>query len=79
MLDLYHLERRRERYFINYTWKIMNGDAPNLDDEDDCIRTTTNIRRGNLSSMPSLNTRALTSINALTERCFTKTVHLYVS
>ena len=38
-LNLYSLERRRERYMIIYVWKIINGFVPNIDGRN---RITTN-------------------------------------
>ena len=48
-LNLYSLERRRERYLIMQVWKMIEGMAPNNSSTDDCIiRTQTEIshRRG---------------------------------
>ena len=63
--EMYSMERRRERYMIIYVWKIVNGLVPNLEHED-CIRTTYNIRRGNLCAIPRL-VRTLASIQNLKE------------
>ena len=43
-LGLYSLERRRDRYFVIYVWKIINGHAPNF--ENMAIGTRQNDRRG---------------------------------
>ncbi|XP_076038159.1 uncharacterized protein LOC143023512 [Oratosquilla oratoria] len=50
-LNLYSLERRRERYIIIYIWKIINGLVPNLE-YSEAIRTTHNARRGVLCAIP---------------------------
>ena len=33
-LSMYSLERRRERYLIIYTWRIIEGQVPNISDPD---------------------------------------------
>ena len=44
-LDLYSLERRRERYIIIYVWKVIEGLAPNIDCNNR-IETRQNARFG---------------------------------
>merc|ERR1712074_478611 len=46
LLDLYSLERRRDRYFVVYVWKIINGHAPNFSIENMAIQTVRSERRG---------------------------------
>ncbi len=57
-LELYSLERRRERYIILYTWKMINGLAPNFESETSKIMTYYNERRGRLCRIPPFNNRA---------------------
>ena len=33
-LNLYSLERRRDRYFVVHVWKIVNELVPNIDDNN---------------------------------------------
>ncbi|KAK8749728.1 hypothetical protein OTU49_015503, partial [Cherax quadricarinatus] len=53
-LDLYSLERRRERYIIIYTWKIMEGMVPNLHTE---ITPYESKRLGRRCKMPPIKSR----------------------
>ena len=55
-LKLNSLERRRERYMIIYTWKILNGLAPNIEGRNR-IRAEDRLRRGVVCKDPSLNPR----------------------
>ncbi len=64
-LDMYSLERRRERYIVIYVWKIITKMVPNLEDED-AIKTTTNSRKGKLCIIPRL-ARTRRSIQTLKE------------
>ena len=74
-LNLYSLERRRERYIILQVWKMLEGKVPNLADTDDSrIRLQSDIpsRRGRtglihkLASTPS----HLQKFKQQTVRCF---------
>ena len=51
-LDLYSLERRRDRYFVVYVWKIINGHAPNFSIENMAIQTVRSERRGLTCRIP---------------------------
>ena len=51
-LNLYSLERRRERYQVIYTWKIMEGHVPNFDSTP--IVVIENSRRGRSCLPPPL-------------------------
>ena len=51
-LKLYSLERRRERYQIIYTWRVIEGQVPNFDSTP--IRTTLNDRRGRSCLIPNI-------------------------
>ena len=53
-LKLNSLERRRERYMIIYTWKILMGYAPNIEGRNE-IKPDDNLRRGLLCKVPYLN------------------------
>lgn len=65
-LNLYSLERRRERYIIIYVWKIVRGLAPNIDGRD-CIATYTSERRGRFCAVPPVSGRALQRVQTLRE------------
>ena len=52
-LELYSLERRRERYIILYIWKIINGLVPNFKQEF-AIKTTDSGRRGTICVIPPI-------------------------
>ena len=54
VLKLYSLERRRERYFIIYTWKILEGLVPNLNSK---IRPYWSRRHGRKCKIPPLKQR----------------------
>ena len=46
-LNLYSQERRRERYMIIYVWRILEGQVPNIsDNERGCIRLKQTQRHG---------------------------------
>ena len=74
-LNLYSLERRRERYIILQVWKMMEGKVPNLADTDDSrikLQSDIHSRRGRtclihkLASTPS----HLQKAKQQTVRCF---------
>ena len=54
-LNLYSLERRRERYRIIYVWKILEGMVPNLSCRSK-ITTKTSLRYGRICCIPPLAT-----------------------
>ncbi len=54
-LNLYSLERRRERYIIIYTWKILEGLVPNM--EKTIIKTHWNDRKGRICGIPVFRDR----------------------
>ena len=66
-LGLYSLQRRRERYVILYTWKILTGMAPNFESETFRIETHHNERRGRLCKIPSLRNRSAVRFQSLRE------------
>ena len=54
-LTLYSLERRRERYIIIYTWKILEGQVPNIGPLDEGgVHATEHIRRGRICHVPTV-------------------------
>ena len=69
-LNLYSLERRRERYLIIYTWKVINGLSPNMSDINIAIQTRTSARRGLTCNIPSVQRTALQSIQTIKEESF---------
>ena len=58
-LQLMSLQRRRERYIIIHTWKIINGAAPN----DINMEFKENTRLGIKAIIPKINTKAQTSVS----------------
>ena len=54
-LNMYSLERRRERYMIIYTWKILEGLVPNFVSNSSKITCQWSMRRGRLCKIPPLN------------------------
>ena len=53
-LNLYSLERRRDRYIVLYVWRIINGFAPNLESQYSKINTQIRNRRGLMCVVPPL-------------------------
>ena len=52
-LNMYSLERRRERYRIIYTWKVLEKRVPNIG--NDRIKSKTHQRRGRECFPPKVN------------------------
>ena len=69
-LGLYSLERRRERYLIIYVYKIIQGLAPNFQNERYKLKCTYSERRGRSVCIPNINTRASASSVTMVERSF---------
>ena len=70
-LKLYSLERRRERYLIIYTWKILNNMAPNLQTENkEIISYKYHKRLGRLCDIRPIKSRALTRVKTIKENSF---------
>ena len=67
-LNLYSLERRRERYMIIYIWKIIKGLSPNIDGTGR-VQTYTNSRYGLLCRRPP-PIRGAASLVTLRENSF---------
>ena len=66
-LGLYSLERRRERYIILYTWKMITELASNFESETSRIVTYYNERRRRLCRIPLFNNRAAARVQTLRE------------
>lgn len=70
-LNLYSLERRRERYIILYTWKIVRGMVPNIGSGGaGGITVAVNLRLGRLCKVPGVSRRAPVSIQSMIESLF---------
>ena len=69
-LDLYSLERRRERYAIIYIWKILNNLVPNICTGGDAVRAVVHVRRGKLCAVPPINNRSRASVRTRKEQSF---------
>ena len=57
---MYSLQRRRERYTILYTWRILEGQAPNLDHTP--ITAATHNRRGRECKVPKTSPSSATPV-----------------
>ena len=64
-LNLYSLQRRRERYQLIYLWKIINNKVPN----DIGINSHVHIRRGIVVDIPRLPS-PVAKINSAFDNCF---------
>ena len=69
-LNLYSLERRRERYTILYVYKIYRGIAPNFESERWTIKTKYSERRGLHCELPSICTSATARVKTMVEQSF---------
>ena len=68
-LKMYSLERRRERYIIIYTWKILECHVPNIDGPLK-IQARNNDRRGRSCQIPPVRNQAMQRIASLRENSF---------
>ena len=68
-LNVYSLERRRERYSILYVWKILSGLCPNIEGSDSIVPYH-NIRQGRLCHVPGLVRYARTGMLTTREGTF---------
>ena len=68
-LDLYSLERRRERYIIIYVWKIIRGLVPNIEGRNK-IETYNHIRLGLRCIIPRRITTATDRIQTCKDKNF---------
>ena len=69
-LNLYSLERRRERYIILYTFKIILGLVPNFTDERFKIKTQLSVRGDRVCRVPAIINCATTKTKTLVENSF---------
>ena len=59
-------ERRRERYLIIYTWRIMEGQVPNISEPNrGGINLKWHIRRGRVCIVPTVNNQSSGSLRSL--------------
>ena len=63
-LNLYSLERRRERYIAIYVWKIVEGRCPNISDTHG-ISSHWNERRGRSCRVPSISNSATCRVKSI--------------
>ena len=65
-LSMYSLERGRARYLIIYTWRIMEGQVPNISEPNrGGINEKWHIRRGRVSIVPTVNSQSSGSLRYL--------------
>ena len=65
ILKLYSLERRRERYIIIYTWKLLYGKIPNIEG-DKGIKMKFSERKGTECQIPPLkSTRVMQRVQSM--------------
>ena len=69
-LNLFSLERRRDRYTVLYVYKIIVGLVPNFEDERFRIQTKYNERRGLLCIVPAIRTSASARIKSMVDQSF---------
>ena len=67
-LNLYSLERRRERYIILYTFKIIQGIVPNYTSERFKIYTRLSVRGDKICRIPAISTHASARNKNLVEK-----------
>ena len=65
-LNIISLQRRRERYILIHTWKILNGLAPN----DISMLFKNNPRHGIKATVPALNNKSQRSVATHLENSF---------
>ena len=65
LLKLYSLERRRERYIIIYTWKLLNDKIPNIEGEKG-IKKKFSERKGTECQIPPMkSTRVMQRVQSM--------------
>ena len=69
-LNLFSLERRRERYLLIYAYKIIQNIVPNIQSERYTLTPYNTERRGRLLRVPPLNMRSAARIRTLVEGSF---------
>ena len=63
-LQLYSLERRRERYIAIYVWRIIEGNAPNISSSYG-VTADDNLRRGRICKVPYVSPSATCRIKSI--------------
>ena len=69
-LGLYSLQRRRERYIAIYTWKILEGQVPNIGSGEASLSAKWHQRRGRECVVPKVNTTAPVKIQNIRRASF---------
>ena len=69
-LKLYSLERRRERYALLYTWRILYGSAPNISEGPTRISSKWHPRRGRIRHVPNVLPSAPPRIQSIRRASF---------
>ena len=59
---MYSLERRRERYTIIYTWKILENKVKNVENEPITPKTNSESRNGRTCKIPQLTSHQGTAL-----------------
>ena len=66
-LNINSLERRRERYLIIYTWRILQGQVPNPSTK---LSSFTTVRNGTFCRIPRVRTSASAKVQTLRRNSF---------
>ena len=69
-LNIYSLERRRERYVVIYVYKILSGVVPDLESDRFNITTHESLRRGRECNYPSLNNMPSARVQTIVDNSF---------
>ena len=69
-LRLYSLQRRRERYIAIYTWKILEGHAPNIASGEASLAAKWHPRRGRECAVPKVQNTAPARIQTIRRSSF---------
>ena len=69
-LNLYSMERRRDRYIVIYVFKIITNLVPNISSDENRIITKVHPRRGKLCLIPQYNNRSRAYVRTLREGSF---------
>ena len=69
-LDLFSLERRRERYTIIYMYKIISGTVPNFSDGRFAIKTYKSVRGDLLCRVPAISSGSTAKLRNMIEHSF---------
>ena len=68
-LKLYSLERRRERYIAIYTWRIIEGNAPNISPTHGIV-VHNNQRRGRMCKVPNVSPSSTCKVKSIRHSSF---------